>query len=120
MVFDEYGGTRMVRTPDTKLVVRSGDLPTELFDLRNDPGEEDDLARAPSSSGRIDELRAVLEDWFAAHSDVRLDAFHRAVSGRGQLLPARRGAPDDQTYSTPVGERRVSGQDVPPEEEPSS
>ncbi|MDP9460636.1 MAG: sulfatase-like hydrolase/transferase [Actinomycetota bacterium] len=105
--FDEYGGARMVRTTDRKLVVRAGDLPAELYDLEEDPDERVDLARHHGYAGQVRELEGVLRDWFAAHTDAHRDAFGRAVSGRGQLCPVTSGADDATTYFQGATERRV-------------
>lgn len=98
VAFDEYGGTRMIRTRRLKLVTRTADLPTELYDLDADPDEQHNLAADTSRLRDIDELRAVLADWFRAHTDPDLDAYGRPVSGRGQLAPARAGLDDRHTY----------------------
>lgn len=107
VVFDEYGGTRMVRTADWKYVLRTGDGPEELYDLDADPGERRNLAGEPAARPRARELQGVLRDWFAAHVEPGLDAWGRPVSGRGQLRPAGAGADDAATYHPGSDERRV-------------
>jgi choline-sulfatase len=106
-VFDEYGGTRMVRTAEWKYVTRS-EGPAELYDLVDDPEERVDLIDDPRYSARVDEHRGVLVDWFRDHSDADLDAFHRPVSGRGQLRPAWLGLDDALTYQPGGAERRTT------------
>lgn len=109
-VFDEYGGARMVCTPQDKLVLRADHHPTELYDLTEDPGERTNLAEdSPQSRTRVAELTGLLQDWFSAHSDPRRDAFNRRVSGRGQLAPVTAGLPDQQTYFTGAAEIRTPG-----------
>jgi arylsulfatase A-like enzyme len=54
----------MVRTSDWKYVDWL-DLPPQLYDLRNDPGELHDLGRDASQQPRRDEMRARLLEWFA-------------------------------------------------------
>ncbi|WP_167216125.1 sulfatase-like hydrolase/transferase [Kribbella shirazensis] len=98
IVFDEYGGTRMVRTVEWKLVQRYGDAPGELYDLGDDPAEEHNLIDDPSRRAVVAELAGVLTDWFSRHIDEQLDAYSRPISGRGQLHPVRRGTPDAETY----------------------
>src|SRR3712207_7450213 len=71
--FDEYGGTRMVRTAEEKLVVRAGDMPTELYDLRDDPDERVNRAEDPGYAPRRQELTAALHDWFAGRSEAARD-----------------------------------------------
>lgn len=106
--FDEYGSTRMVRTADEKLVVRSGDMPTELYHLAEDPEERTNLAGDPGYAARLSELTGVLHDWFADRTDRQHDAFGRHVSGRGQLRPVTAGAADADTYYRGAGERRTA------------
>lgn len=105
VVFDEYGGTRMVRTEHWKHVVRF-DGPAELYDLVEDPGERVDRAGDPACAAARDELRGVLHDWFARHNAAERDAFARPVSGRGQTSPLWRGRSDAGTYATAGNERR--------------
>jgi choline-sulfatase len=108
MVFDEYGGTRMVRSNDWKYVTRAAG-PTELYHLCEDPDERHNLADEPAQATRADELYGVLHDWFRAHSDPRLDAFDRRISGRGQLQPAGNGDTDAATYHEGLDEIRPGG-----------
>jgi choline-sulfatase len=108
VVFDEYGGTRMVRTADWKYVARAGGGPAELYLLRDDPDERENRAAEPGSAAVRDDLAGVLHDWFARHNAAQRDAYGRPVSGRGQTRPLWRGASDAQTYASGVGERRRS------------
>ena len=55
----------MVRTADWKLNVYQG-FGAELFDLRNDPGELNDLGDDPGHAAIRGELHTVLEDWLRA------------------------------------------------------
>ncbi|TQM02888.1 sulfatase-like hydrolase/transferase [Pseudonocardia kunmingensis] len=107
VVFDEYGGTRMVRTQEWKYVVRHGDGPEELYHLVDDPDEREDRAGEPGRAAVRDELSGVLHDWFARHAAAARDAFARPVSGRGQMSPVWRGRPDAETYARAAGERRT-------------
>ncbi|HYH33105.1 MAG TPA: sulfatase-like hydrolase/transferase [Pseudonocardia sp.] len=106
VVFDEYGGTRMVRTARWKYVARHGDAPEELYDLATDPDERENRVTEPRCAGRRDELAGVLHDWFARHNAAERDAFARPVSGRGQVAPSWRGRSDAGTYASAAGERR--------------
>ncbi|WP_219415265.1 sulfatase-like hydrolase/transferase [Pseudonocardia nigra] len=105
VVFDEYGGTRMVRTGEWKYVVRHGDGPEELYHLADDPDERENRATEPGRAGVRDELAGVLHDWFARHNAAERDAFARPVSGRGQVSPLWRGRSDAETYASAAGER---------------
>ncbi|SDL13545.1 sulfatase-like hydrolase/transferase [Tessaracoccus oleiagri] len=105
-VFDEYGGTRMVRTARWKYVLRL-EGPDELYDLDSDPDERRNLVDDTAHSGIVDELAAQLSAWFERHSTADRDAFHRPVSGRGQVLPLAHGRPDGKTYNDGSEERFV-------------
>jgi arylsulfatase A-like enzyme len=98
MVFDEYGGTRMVRTTEWKLVRRYGAAPDELYNLGDDPEERHNRIQDASGRAVIDDLTGILVDWFSNHTDKHRDAYPRPVSGRGQLRPLWRGRPDAETY----------------------
>jgi len=106
-VFDEYGGTRMVRTADTKYVLRPDGGPVELYDLAADPEERDNRANDPGLRARQAELRTALLDFFAGCVDPARDAWSRPVSGRGQLRPARAGLPDAVVYQPAGAERQL-------------
>jgi arylsulfatase A-like enzyme len=117
LVFDEYGGTRMVRTAEWKYVARH-DGPEELYHLSDDPDERRNRAGEPRYAGRRDELMGVLHDWFAWHNAAERDAFARPVSGRGQVSPLWRGRSDGETYASAAGERRAVGPRPQPSGDP--
>ncbi len=61
---------RMIRTSQYKYIAFSyGRNPEMLFDLVNDPGEIQDLARQPQSQPTLQEHRKILRDWVAATND---------------------------------------------------
>ncbi len=67
-VYSEYalGSKRakaMIRTGDYKYVAYSHDSPDEMFNLRDDPEEMDNLAIQPRFAGRAEELKAKLFAW---------------------------------------------------------
>jgi choline-sulfatase len=107
MVFDEYGGVRMVRTGDWKYVQRRGDFPDELYHLANDPQENENRISDPACAAVLSDLTGLLVDWFLHHADAELDAFDRPVSGRGQMSPAWRRRSDAETYFPGEAERRA-------------
>lgn len=83
--FGEYGDLRMIRTPDWKLVRRYPDGPDDLFDLQNDPGETNNLARRSEYSAQQAGLLHRLEEWYSHHEDA-------AKSGlRVKQLPVHNG-----------------------------
>lgn len=97
VVFDEYGGGRMIRSGRYKLIDRH-EGPSELYDLDADPQEEENLVGVPSRAGLVASLRGELEEFFAAHSTPTEDAWGRDIRGRGQIRPPRAGLDDGGTY----------------------
>ncbi len=85
VVFDEFGGTRMIRTPRWKYIHRYDIGPNQLFDMVNDPDERTDLATDPDYAGRITSMRGLLEDWFDAHTVSDRDGRKFGVTGFGQI-----------------------------------
>jgi choline-sulfatase len=87
VVYDEYGPVRMVRTVRHKYVHRHPDGPHELYDLDADPGERVNLVGDAGHARTVAELRGLLRDWFARHTDPRRDGRRFPVTGKGQLGP---------------------------------
>lgn len=87
VVYDEYGGTRMIRTGEWKYVMRSPDGPDELWDMMNDPDERCNLVTDASRATLVRQLRRELVDWFARHVDCEVDGSKQDVKGFGQLRP---------------------------------
>jgi choline-sulfatase len=70
-VIGEYGNLRMIRTRTHKLVTRHPDGPDELFDLASDPRETTNVIGDPRNEVLAGELRAQVEQYFAAYEDPR-------------------------------------------------
>jgi choline-sulfatase len=85
VVFDEYGPVRMVRTEDWKYVHRYPYGPNELYNLRQDPEETENLADNPASKTKLKEMRGLLQDWFLRYADPGKDGTHESVTGAGQI-----------------------------------
>lgn len=98
MVFDEYGGGRMVRSGEYKLVERY-DGPGELYNLANDPYEEENLFGTRAYAAVQRNLHECLWEWFAHHETAADRAWERDVQGWGQIHPVRRGYDDPHTYN---------------------
>jgi arylsulfatase A-like enzyme len=62
---------RGVRTDDWKLILYNvqGKRTTQLFDLRKDPWEMNNLASEPEQAGRIGEMTALLKKWMKETDD---------------------------------------------------
>jgi len=84
VVFDEYGGVRMIRTPEWKFVHRHPDGPHELFHVAEDPGERRNLADDPGCREIRNELHERMETWFDRYVVPELDGRRFPVDGRGQ------------------------------------
>lgn len=102
VIFDEYGGTRMIRTETHKLVLRNGDAPSELYDLQADPQESRNEIHNPTFQELRNDLRERLTAWFEAHSEPRFDAFNKPVTGLGQNSPVWVEVADSPRYVQPA------------------
>ncbi len=102
VIFDEYGGTRMIRTESWKYVHRYPEGPNELYDLENDPDERANLADDAGYAGRCRSLRGELEGWFERYADPERDGRLRPVTGLGQLRPVGGAREDDSPAFEPL------------------
>ncbi len=84
VVYEEYGPARMIRSKEFKLVRRSIPNTDELYDLRNDPDERQNLIDDPSYADVISELDLSLIAWFDRYVDPQFDGYHEKVTGKGQ------------------------------------
>ena len=69
MVYGEYGQVRMVRTEPWKYVRRYPHGPDELYDLKHDPNEKENLIGSASFQNRAKDLRKRLESWFSRYAE---------------------------------------------------
>ena len=53
----------MVRTPEYKYIAYQGDPATQLFDMRNDPGELNNLASDAAKADVVRDLASRLTAW---------------------------------------------------------
>ena len=83
VVYGEYQYTRMVRNERWKYVRLSEGFPSELYDLKSDPGERRNLAGERAAAGRLRELGANLDRWFAARGCASPDSW----KATRQVLP---------------------------------
>ena len=84
VVYDEYGPVRMIRTRDWKYVHRYPYGPHELYDLRKDPNERENLIGESAHRSRAEEMAGRLREWFDRYVDPRRDGVYCPVSGKGQ------------------------------------
>lgn len=85
-VYDEYGGGRMIRYQQWKYITRY-EGPTELYDLKQDPNEETNLAGQPDYAAIETQLHERLQTWFATVTTPQHDAWEQPVRGFGQIHP---------------------------------
>lgn len=85
VVFDEYGPVRMVRTSEWKYVHRYPFGPHELYCLKEDPGERINRLEDPVCAGILNDLRAVLHEWFVKYGDPDREGVLLPVYGMGQI-----------------------------------
>ena len=98
VVFDEYGPVRMIRTEEWKYVHRYPYGKNELYDLLNDPAEENNLYGQPACGAKALELKRRMERWFSVYADPALDGLREGVTGLGQLGRAGQQADSIQVY----------------------
>jgi len=85
VVFDEFGGTRMVRTKEWKYVQRLEGEPNELWDMVNDPDERNNLIDDSIHTSQIASLKTVMENWFDNYAEPHKDGRYLGITGFGQL-----------------------------------
>ena len=85
-IFHDYENTRMVRTDDWKYTRRHPDGPDELYDLRSDPGERENLVDRPEHASVVQEFRTRLDDFFSRHADPKFDIWRGGRSKAGRLI----------------------------------
>lgn len=73
VVYDEYGPVRMIRTGKWKYVHRYPDGPHDLYGLENDPDERRNLASDAAYAPRIQELKGIMDEWFAKYVEPEHD-----------------------------------------------
>lgn len=99
IIADEYGPVRMLRTREWKYVHRYPYGPHELYDLVNDPNEENNLYDDPAQERRIVDMRNRLEAYFLKYSDPSIDGTREGVTGLGQMCRAGSGSTRIDTYA---------------------
>ncbi|KAA5542127.1 sulfatase-like hydrolase/transferase [Roseiconus nitratireducens] len=88
-VFFEFENVRAIRTSRWKYVERLGEAPgVELYDVRRDPEELENLASVAALNEVQSDLRERLHGWFTRHSDPRWNLWQGGAS-KTQLPTAR-------------------------------
>jgi len=84
VVYDEYGPVRMIRTEEWKYIHRYPYGGHELYNLKDDPDERENLVDVKSAAPVVEKMRAALSEWFSQHVDPSKDGARFPVSGSGQ------------------------------------
>lgn len=87
-IFIEFNGVNSLAT--TMVTVRKANIKygwncsnwDELYDLEQDPHEMNNLISVPAYSGRLQEMREVLEDWMKQTGHPALSGYKRSRMGR--------------------------------------
>ena len=98
VVYSEYGPVRMIRTKKWKYIHVYPQGPNELYDLENDPKEENNLINDPAQLDRIWKMKWELDMWFLKYVDPGKDATKDNNTGNGQLCKNGRDANGRQVY----------------------
>lgn len=85
IIFNEYGPTRMIRSGDYKLVSRIPYGPDELYNLKLDENEENNLIEDPKYIEIKEGLKKTLRNWFINYANLEIDSSNECNTGRGQL-----------------------------------
>jgi arylsulfatase A-like enzyme len=80
VVYFEYEDTRAIRTPDWKFIRRFPNGPNELYDLKNDPDERNNLVDQRTQAGLQKDLNEQLTNFFKRYANPRYDRTRRGVS----------------------------------------
>ena len=92
IVFHEYETARAVQTPEWKLVKRYPDGPDELYDMKQDPGEKNNLAGADSVATIRRELETRIALFFECYSTAEYDVWRGGRSKAGDILDQKPGS----------------------------
>jgi arylsulfatase A-like enzyme len=91
VVFFEFENTRAIRTRDWKYIERFPEGPNELYDLKSDPGERQNLADQPAHTALQQQLRDRLQKFFDRYADPRYELSRGGTSKAERKLPKRAG-----------------------------
>lgn len=84
VVYNEYGSVRMLRQEEWKYVCRYPGGPDELYYLKEDPDEKDNIVDKAEPE-LVQSLHDRLEKWFLDHSRPEMDGRLAGVTGAGQI-----------------------------------
>ncbi|MFZ2640391.1 MAG: sulfatase-like hydrolase/transferase [Verrucomicrobiia bacterium] len=85
VIFHDFENLRMVRTEDRKLIVRYPNGPDELYDMKKDPGERENLIHWPEHAAMKKQLQKQLDGFFARYADPQYDLWRGGRSKAKRL-----------------------------------
>lgn len=74
IIFSEYGESKMIRNENYKLIARSDAFFDEFYDLKNDPGETNNLINDPAFKETADKMRGKLNDFLKEYGENKIDS----------------------------------------------
>jgi arylsulfatase A-like enzyme len=86
VIFHEFENTRMIRTPDWKLTVRHPYGPDELYSMKNDPDERENLIHVSEHAALKRQLRTKLNQFFVKYADPKYDRWKGGATKGVELL----------------------------------
>jgi len=89
VIYYEFENSRMIRTADWKFTLRFPDGPNELYDMKHDPGEENNLVDQPQHAKIREQLSKRLDAFFDRYADPKYDLRHGGGS-QSHLLSRRK------------------------------
>ena len=102
VIFYEYETSRMVRTDRWKLTRRFPGGPDELYDLRSDPDEKNNLFGKPEQADVQRRLQQRLDAFFKRYADPKYDLWHGGISiSKAPLVSMRDQATTQRAKSRP-------------------
>ena len=87
ITFHEYENARTVRTPLWKATRRFPDGPDDLYDLRNDPEERENLIDVPQYKGMVHDLSGRIDTFFNRYSVRKYDLWRGGSTKAGRAIP---------------------------------
>lgn len=98
VIFDEYGKTRMIKKDGYKYIHHYGENFHELYSLKDDPEENENLYGKKEYWDLINLLKEEMEAWFQKYSVLEYEGIKHPVRGRGQKDICNRPNAFDQSY----------------------
>ncbi len=109
-IFYEFENLRCIRTDDWKYIHRQPNGPHELYDLKNDPAEFNNLANAPQQAGKRKELKSQLDEFYNRYAEPKYNLWKNGgsqarlfagVSEETLALPAHEPPPMPKDFKPP-------------------